>query len=124
MKQHVPKSCAGLKYYAELTEMDTISDTIDALYEAANGLPIVAVICGGEAGVDLADILSEQMGLLSNGTQVANRRDKKVQQEIIAKAGIRSCRQAGGSKLSDVEDFLRSESYPVIVKPVDSAGCE
>lgn len=124
MKQHVPQSCEGLKYHAELTESNTISETIDALHEAANGLPIVAVICGGEAGVDLTDVLSEEMGLQSNGTQVVNRRDKKVQQEIIKKAGIRSCRQAGGSKLSHVDAFLKSESYPVIVKPVDSAGCE
>lgn len=124
MKQHVPKSCEGLTYHAELTECDTIGETIEALNQAANGLPIVAVICGGEAGVDLTDILSEQMGTLSNGTQVANRRDKKVQQEIIQKAGIRSCRQAGGGKLSDVDDFLKNESYPVIVKPGDSAGCK
>ncbi|KAL3932384.1 MAG: hypothetical protein SGBAC_010875 [Bacillariaceae sp.] len=124
MKQHVPKSCEGLTYHAELTECDTIGETIEALNQAANGLPIVAVICGGEAGVDLTDILSEQMGTLSNGTQVANRRDKKVQQEIIQKAGIRSCRQAGGGKLSDVDDFLKNESYPVIVKPGDSAGSD
>lgn len=124
MKQHVPKSCGGLTYHAVLTECETISETIDALHQAAGDLPIVAVICGGEAGVDLTDILSEQMGLLTNGTQVANRRDKKVQQEIIKKAGIRSCRQAGGIKLSDVDDFLKSEAYPVIVKPVDSAGCK
>ena len=124
MKQHVPKSCEGLTYEAELTECDTLSETVDALHKVANGLPIVAVICGGEAGVDLTDALSEEMGLLSNGTQIANRRDKKVQHEIISEAGLRSCRQAGGSQLSDVDDFLRNESYPVIVKPVDSAGCE
>jgi len=124
MKQHVPKSCEGLTYYAELTECDTISETVATLHQAANGLPIVAVICGGEAGVDLTDVLSEEMGLLSNGTQIANRRDKKVQHEIIAKAGLRSCRQAGGIQLSEVDDFLKNESYPVIVKPVDSAGSD
>mmetsp|Transcript_21058 Transcript_21058/g.51812 ORF Transcript_21058/g.51812 Transcript_21058/m.51812 type:complete len:437 (+) Transcript_21058:285-1595(+) len=124
MKQHVPKSCQGLTYHAVMTESDTIEETIEALHQAANGLPIVSVICGGEAGVDLTDKLSEEMGLLSNGTQIANRRDKKVQQEIIHEAGIRSCRQAGGSKLSEVDDFLKKESYPLIVKPGDSAGSD
>lgn len=124
MKKHVPKSCDGLKYYAELTELDTIQDTINAVNEAAEGRPVVAVICGGEAGVDLTDMLSEEMGLLTNGTQVKNRRDKKVQQEIIEKAGLRSCRQAGGIEFHEVEEFLLNETYPVIVKPVDSAGCK
>ena len=38
-------------------------------------------IAGGEAGVDMADSLSERLGVLSNGAQgdFANRRDKKVQ---------------------------------------------
>jgi hypothetical protein len=124
MKKHVPKSCQGLTYFAELTERDTIEETIRAVQNAAGGRPIVAVICGGEAGVDLTDSLSEEMGLQSNGTDIPNRRDKKVQQELIHKAGLRSCRQAGGSEWSEVQDFLMKESYPVIVKPVDSAGCE
>ena len=45
MKQPVPKSCEGLANHVELTERDTIEETIEVLNEAANGLPIVAVIC-------------------------------------------------------------------------------
>ena len=124
MKAHVPVSCGGLSYYAELTEEGTLQDTAQAVVEAADGAPIAAVVCGGEAGVDLADALSEEMGLLTNGTDVPNRRDKKVQQELVGAAGLRSVRQAGGHRLSDVEDFLRTETYPVVVKPVDSAGSD
>ena len=54
---------------------------------ARNCMDIVACVCGGEAGVDLADALSEYLGLLSNGTAVANRRDKKVQQELTLNSG-------------------------------------
>eukprot|EP00980_Cylindrotheca_fusiformis_P021278 scaffold8194_cov118-Cylindrotheca_fusiformis.AAC.9 len=124
MKKHVPKSCEGLRYHAELSELGTIEATIQAVNDAADGCPVVAVICGGEAGVDLTDILSERMGLMTNGTHVKNRRDKKGQQEIIAKAGLRACRQVGGSEFHEVEDFLKNETYPVIIKPGDSAGCE
>ena len=126
MKQHVPTSCADLTYRAEMTERETLDDTIAALQKCAReaGLKIVSVICGGEAGVDLADALSEKMGMITNGTDIPNRRDKKVQQELIAARGLRSIRQAGGSKFEDVEHFLRTETYPVVVKPVDSAGSD
>lgn len=77
---------------------------------------------GGEAGVDLADALSEHLKIRTNGTAVANRRDKKVQQEIIRKHGLRSVRQAGGDKFSDVEEFLKTEAYPVVLKPVESVS--
>jgi biotin carboxylase len=87
-------------------------------------MQVVAVVCGGEAGVNLADSLSEEMQLLTNGTQVPNRRDKKVQQELVKAAGLRSIRQAAGSEFSQVEEFLKKEQYPVIVKPDDSAGSD
>ncbi len=39
-------------------------------------------------------------------------------------AGLRSVRQAGGKTLAEVEHFLRTEPFPVVVKPVESAGSE
>jgi hypothetical protein len=64
---------------------------------------------GGEAGVDCADAVSERMSLRTNGTHIANRRDKKVQQEMIIAAGMRGVRQAAGQKFEDVVDFLQTE---------------
>ena len=119
MKKHVPVSCQGeLRYEMELDEQPTLNETKTLLVEKAaeHSLDVVACICGGEAGVDLADALSEQLGLLSNGTHVKNRRDKKVQQELIKEAGLRAVRQCSGKCFADVEEFLRNESYPVIVK--------
>ena len=124
MKKHVPTSCSGLTYYAELTEKATLAETIVAVQEAAGNFKLVACICGGEAGVDLADALSEALGLLTNGTDIPNRRDKKVQQELVKAAGLRSVRQAGGKNFSDVKAFLKAEQYPVILKPLDSAGSD
>lgn len=127
MKTHVPKSAHGLKWNLVLDEQESIEETAELVLEqaAAHGMDIVACLCGGEAGVDLADALSESLGLLSNGTSVRNRRDKKVQQELIKKAGLRSTRQVSGtSYTSEVEEFLLSETYPIIVKPLDSAGSD
>merc|ERR1712060_87434 len=52
------------------------------------------------------------------------RRDKKRQQELVKAAGLRSVRQAGGTKLSDVKEFLQNETMPVVVKPTESAGSD
>jgi hypothetical protein len=127
MRTHVPQSCGPLNYIAQVEERETIEETAKACHEAAGeGYRIHACLAGGEAGVDCADALSECLGLLSNGTEGAfkNRRDKKIQQELIAKQGLRSVRQAGGDKFEDIEGFLMTEDFPVVLKPTESAGSD
>jgi biotin carboxylase len=130
MKKHVPISCRGsLNYHAVVEQQDrksedTVKVTAKAIEEAAKPYPVVAIIAGGDRGVDFADALSEYCGLLSNGTDIPNRRDKKIQQELVGAAGLRSVRQAGGAKFSDLEPFLLSETFPVVLKPIDSAGSD
>lgn len=98
-----------MKYHAEITECKTLEETTKAIYKAAGSLRVVACLAGGEAGVDCADAVSERMNLRTNGTNIANRRDKKVQQELIRDAGMRSVRQAAGKKWDDVVEFLNTE---------------
>jgi len=133
MKTHVPLSCSKeLRYVCEIEEQETLDETLLEIQKQTSdaGLEIVACLAGGEAGVDAADILSEAMGLLSNGIlrdangQALNRRDKKVQQELLRSAGMRSVRQSGSDKFEDVEEFLRTESYPIVLKPTESAGSD
>jgi biotin carboxylase len=124
MKTHVPLSVGELKYIAEVDEQDTLADTASAVYKAAGKLRVVACIAGGEAGVDLADALSEKLKVRGNGTNIPNKRDKKLQQELIKKRGLRSVRQACGSKFEEVEAFLKTERYPVVLKPNESAGSD
>jgi len=124
MKTHVPLSCGPLNYFAEVEEAESLDETVDLVYSAVGQLHIVACIAGGEAGVDLADALSERLNVRTNGTSIPNRRDKKLQQELIRKYGLRSVRQAGGSDFDEVEDFLKKELYPVVLKPVESAGSD
>jgi biotin carboxylase len=122
MKQHVPMSCENLTYVYTLDEQDTLEETKQAVVDT--GMNIIGCIAGGEAGVDFADALSEALGLRTNGTAIPNRRDKKVQQELIAAAGLRSVRQAGGTTLAEVDDFLKTEPYPIVLKPTESAGSD
>lgn len=125
LKKHIPLSCSNMKeYFATIDAHDDTVSTYEALYKAAGIKKIVACLAGGETGVELADHLSEKMKIRSNGTKIANRCDKKVQQELIRKHGLRSIRQAGGNKLAEVEDFLKTEGYPLVLKPNESAGSD
>jgi biotin carboxylase len=134
MKSHVPKAAGIMQYIAQVDEAETIAETAQRCQEAFAAATggghssasncIVACVAGGEAGVDVADALSEYMGLRTNGTEIKNRRDKKVQQELVRSVGLRSVRQAGSSKFEDVQDFLQTEPYPIVLKPIESAGSD
>ncbi len=101
MKAHTPMAAGIMRYHTEIAEGETLAETIQGIYKAAGKLRVVACIAGGEAGVDCADAVSERMNLRTNGTQIANRRDKKVQQELI--------RQSARKKWEDVAEFLEKE---------------
>jgi biotin carboxylase len=124
MKTHVPKACGRMDYFAEIEQAETLEESKKRLLEAAKGHDIFCCFAGGEAGVDFADAFSEYLGVVSNGTEIPNRRDKYVQQELIRKAGLRAVRQAGGTRLEEVEAFLKTESYPIVLKPTESAGSD
>jgi len=124
MKTHVPASCGRMDYFGEIDQAETLEMTKARLEEAAQGHEIFCCFAGGEAGVDFADALSEYLSLRTNGTEIPNRRDKYVQQELIRQAGLRAVRQAGGAIFSEVETFLTTESYPVVLKPTESAGSD
>ena len=67
MKTHVPISVKELHYHAEVTEVDSLDETAAIATNAAGSFRIVACLAGGEAGVDLADALSEKLGVRTNG---------------------------------------------------------
>jgi predicted CoA-binding protein len=123
MKSHVPVSCGTMQYYAVVTVGDDSGETSRELYKAAGAFKIVGCICGGEAGVDLADVMSELLLVRTNGAAL-NRRNKRVQQEVIKAAGLRSVHQCSGKVFSDVEAYLKREDYPLVLKPTASAGSD
>ena len=127
IRTHVPLLAANdptFKYHKQVEEGDTLLETQSIVNAATSPYRIVACLAGGESGVDLADALSEALKVRTNGTDIPNRRDKKLQQELCRKAGLRSVRQAGGSTFSEVEDFLKREAFPIVLKPTESAGSD
>ncbi|CAE7433994.1 ddaF [Symbiodinium natans] len=125
---HYPTAARGVpeKFLCELDEQPTLKATSEAIRKATVGKELVAVMCGGETGVKVADALAESMGLRGNSTAhgMENRRDKRVQQEAVKAAGLRSVRSACGTKWSEVAAFASQEEFPIIVKPVESAGSD
>lgn len=125
---HLPMAAVGFpeKFIAELDEQPSVEDTARMLLAEVAGADLAAVMCGGETGVKVADALAEHMNLRGNGTKngMSNRRDKRVQQEAAAAAGLRSVRSACGTTWSDVSSFCKSEKFPIVVKPVESAGSD
>merc|ERR1711933_61691 len=92
---------------------------------SADPMKIVAVIVGGESGVTLADKLSTELKVRSNGIfPFGDRRNKSVQQKAVKAAGMRAVREALGKQWSAVEAFVESEPLPVVVKPVESCGSD
>jgi biotin carboxylase len=127
MRSHIPDCCktAGFKFYAEIEEGCSIEATAAAVKEAAGETPIAACIVGGETGVTLADKLSLELGVRSNGVlSSGDRRNKSVQQKAVKAAGLRAVREALGTEWAEVEAFVDSESFPVVVKPVESCGSD
>jgi biotin carboxylase len=105
-------------------ECSTIAGTAQAIRESVAGaLSLRACIVGCETGVRLADALSQELGLRTNGTHV-NRRDKSEQQKCVNLAGLRSVREAVGTEWHSVQNFVDTESLPLVVKPVEGAGSE
>jgi len=78
--------------------------------------------------VQLADRLSEALGLRTNGSQGTEaRRNKYVMGEKVREAGLRAVRQKSASRWAEVETFLndwKPDPYRVIVKPMESAGSD
>jgi biotin carboxylase len=96
---------------------------LDATVEAVAAHEPEAVVAGGEIGVEMADQLSEALGLLTNGTALsAARRDKYIQMEQIRSAGLRATRQILVRDADHLEQWHREMGGRIVVKPIRSAA--
>lgn len=80
-------------------------------------------------GVAVTDLLSEAMGLRSNGTEHSEaRRNKFAMGEAIRSKGIRAVKQCSATTWKQVVTFIQQELKPnpfkVVVKPEESAGSD
>ncbi len=97
----------------------------EATLEALKEFPIDYVIPGSEAGVLLADRLSEKLGVQTNGTRLSPaRRNKYLMAETMRAAGVRAVRQFQSTSLEEILRRAPEMGKVVVMKPVASAGTQ
>jgi biotin carboxylase len=111
-----------LTAYAE----NIISSDEAGLVELLRPYAPVAVVPGQESAVQLADRLSEALGVKSNGTALsAARRDKYEMIEALRRAGVRCADQFKSDDAAAVVKWAEDRaSWPVVVKPLSSAASD
>jgi biotin carboxylase len=96
---------------------------LDETLAAVGSYDPVAVVAGGEVGVEFADLLSDALGLASNGTALSvARRDKYVQIETLRAAGLRATRQLLVSSAAELAAWHAERGGRIVVKPIRSAA--
>jgi biotin carboxylase len=84
------------------------------------------VIPGHESGVGLADQLAARLNLPANAVELSSaRRDKYAMEQALRKAGLAAPEGMVTSSLAELVHWvLLRGSWPVVVKPVSSAGSD
>ncbi|HVV68013.1 MAG TPA: ATP-grasp domain-containing protein [Gammaproteobacteria bacterium] len=87
---------------------------------------VVAVLAGSEPGVELADFLANQFHVMGNPpTTSLRRRNKAVMAQALRQTGVRTIEDCVVENTAQAANWLqRHHRYPVVVKPIDSAGTE
>lgn len=85
-----------------------------------------AVVAGSEPGVEYAEELASAMGLPTNDPATAKaRRNKQVMIERIAAAGLLCATQHHvNTEAEAVEWAQQQNSWPIVIKPLESAGSD
>jgi biotin carboxylase len=109
--------------YDETIMFDGMEQVIDALSK----YKVIAVLAGQEPGVELADKLSEKLGLQStNGTEMSTaRRNKYDMIKAVTDAGLNAPKFIKSKDLSEILDWVQKNTkYPVVIKALRSAGTD
>lgn len=83
----------------------------------------VAVVAGSEVGVELADALSERLGVVGNGTRLSRaRRDKFTMIEQVAAAGLQAAAQLRVTSEDELRAWHERVGGRIVLKPLRSAA--
>lgn len=85
-----------------------------------------AVIAGCEPAVELTDALAEALGLRGNSSRFSEaRRNKYLMHSAIQESGLTSIEQIRTADIDRAKGWAMSRnSWPVVVKPLESAGTD
>jgi biotin carboxylase len=99
---------------------------VGATATALRRLGVDHVIAGAESGVQLADQLAQHLGLRGNGMRhPAARRNKHEMAEVVRRAGLATAQSLLSSSADDLEEWAATAgSWPIVLKPTESAGAD
>ncbi len=131
---HIRSTAQALIFYERLdlthyAATFTYEDNLDSLVQQLSAYPIACVIPGTELGVELADALSEALGLITNGTALSQtRRDKFLMAEALDKAGLHTIPHIRTNNIDTLMRWAKahppSQTQPLVIKPLKSAGTD
>jgi hypothetical protein len=106
-------------FSTEILHSGDVAETVEAVARHAPEF----VVPGMESGVELADILSEALGVRTNGTRLSDaRRDKYQMLEMVRASGVATAEQMLATDVDGLLDWYSRAGGPVVLKPVRSAG--
>lgn len=83
------------------------------------------LMAGCELGVTLADRLRDRLGLYPNDIALSNaRRNKYEMIRTLQKEGLHTANQIKSSDVNEILGWTRTQSWPVVLKPINSAGTD
>jgi hypothetical protein len=101
-----------------------VTDYLSAL-PRLSGMPVQAVIAASEWGVTGANHLAHALGLPHHlNSRVRARRDKAAMNYALQEAGLPAARTVYVREGDDIVSALCGFAFPVVVKPVGSAGAD
>jgi len=116
-----------LEYVATVQHKGDLAETIRAFETFKSTWQILGCIPGCETGVELADAISEALGLRGNGTELSDcRRHKFLMNERVRSQGVPAVRQARASSIEQVNKFIKQfgDNFKLVIKPCASAGTD
>jgi biotin carboxylase len=129
---HVRSIATPPPFYARaFREQDFVADVVhegdlDATLAQLARWDVAAVLPGTEIGVPLADALAERLGLPGNDTARSRaRRSKHAMAQALRAHGLDAVAQLKTDDVDAAVAWARArDDWPVVVKPVDSAGTD
>ena len=103
-----------------------LSGLAKSIRQHAADRPIAGIVSGIDTGVAVADSLGRTLGLPGNDPATsALRRDKWLMAEALARARIRHVKQRRVASAAEALQWVSANcKWPVVAKPVDSAGTQ
>jgi len=114
-------------YNSTLVHRGNLDETIGNIEKLAYqfNAELCEILPGAEPGVLLADQLSQHFNLHSNGTKKSlARRNKFAMAQELDAAGIAIPDYCCAHNLKDALVFARKKQWPIVLKPLDSAGTD